>query len=545
MVLRAKGPQDLSLTLNPEITFFKAVYPRHSNFAWEDVEIQQTAGTNSWGSEVSFTLTRSGDLITALMLQHAITPVAIAAIGDNGAAAIDQARFLGYVTSFDGSLNLSGQKLACKTFVDDVGRALIDEVSLSIGGFPIETHTGDWLHVWDSLTRVDAASYARSLDASQGGSAVRDDWDLVNRMTKYELQKAQSKYNTGASAQTIYVPMEFTCCTSPGLALPMIAIQYHDVRIKVKTKPRAAVSLIQASGSDFVIKGTGGANRVIMTGQQIVDAWQKVNCEGYATTSTWGNVAAVIFDDASTGTPTSGISAGPTALTAGTKYYVQAPLIKVTGGDLQVKLLTRFIFLDDVERKNVALGEQNFLITETQKQVFSISSTEANQTLNLYFNHPHKELVMFFRRDTYEDATSAKVVTNYWDFTMDGSNSTALIGSAERPEAFTKMNLSLNQQKLFQDGRDAQYFGYLMPLQFHARVPRARERLYVIPFGLDPESWRPSGTINFSRIDTAQLLLDFTGKGSSNLPTGNFYVYGRNFNELKIKSGMGGLRFAS
>ena len=92
---------------------------------------------------------------------------------------------------------------------------------------------------------------------------------------------------------------------------------------------------------------------------------------------------------------------------------------------------------------------------------------------------------MWYRKTDYEDD-----VGNYWNFTMDGSSSNpneAVQGAVAWPQAFRSMNLSLNQQKLYGDGRDPMYFSYLLPNQFHTRVPPGRERVYCMPFALDPE----------------------------------------------------------
>ena len=82
MIIRAKGPQDLDLVVNPEVTFFKAVYPRHSNFAFEDVQLTHRSGSPSWGNKVTFTLSRSGDLVSHMMLYFRISHVEMIE-GDN------------------------------------------------------------------------------------------------------------------------------------------------------------------------------------------------------------------------------------------------------------------------------------------------------------------------------------------------------------------------------------------------------------------------------------------------------------------------------
>lgn len=171
--------------------------------------------------------------------------------------------------------------------------------------------------------------------------------------------------------------------------------------------------------------------------------------------------------------------------------------IKVNAPKITTTLLARYFFLDDAERRQFALQEATYLITEVQHQEFSVNTSQDRQTLSLYLNHPVKELLLWFRKTDYEDD-----VANYWNFTMDGKSSDEneqVQGPSGWPQAVRTVNLSLNQQKLYGDGRDGMYFSYLLPNQFHSRIPPGKERVYVMPFSLDPETWKPSGTINFSR----------------------------------------------
>ena len=83
----------------------------------------------------------------------------------------------------------------------------------------------------------------------------------------------------------------------------------------------------------------------------------------------------------------------------------------------------------------------------------------------------------------------------------------AALGAPGFRQAFSRLNLSLNQQKIYDDSRDAVWFTWLLPAQYHTRCPKGSDRVAVLPFALDTESWRPTGSVNFSRIDTVMLLL--------------------------------------
>lgn len=107
----------------------------------------------------------------------------------------------------------------------------------------------------------------------------------------------------------------------------------------------------------------------------------------------------------------------------------------------------------------------------------------------------------------YRDSSTTAVVNHYWNYTMDGPQAEmanydateAALGAPGFRQAFSRLNLSLNQQKIYDDSRDAVWFTWLLPAQYHTRCPKGSDRVAVLPFALDTESWRPTGSVNFSR----------------------------------------------
>ena len=168
MQLVAYGAQDVYLTGNPQITFFKVVYRRHTNFSMEAIE-QTLNGTVSLGNKVSCTVSRNGDLVHRVYLQ----------------------------------VELEGASAA-----SNYGHALIKNVDVEIGGQRIDRHTGEWLQVWNELTQE------------------------AGKKTGYAEMIGNTASATGA--RTLYIPLQFWFCRNPGLALPLIALQYHEVKINVE-----------------------------------------------------------------------------------------------------------------------------------------------------------------------------------------------------------------------------------------------------------------------------------------------------------------------
>ena len=173
MQLVAYGAQDVFLTGKPEISFFKVVYRRHTNFAMESIE-QTFNGNPTLGNRVTCTVSRNGDLITNMWLECKMK--------GNGA------------------------------FVNSLGHALIEYVELEIGGQRIDKHYGEWLEIWSELTLPEEkrAGFKEMIGRRDAG-----------RSNNLESTK-------------LYVPFQFFFCRNPGLALPLIALQYHEVKINLK-----------------------------------------------------------------------------------------------------------------------------------------------------------------------------------------------------------------------------------------------------------------------------------------------------------------------
>ena len=168
MQLVAYGAQDIYLTGNPQITFFKVVYRRHTNFSMETI-VQTINGTPAEGQTSTVTISRNGDLVYKV-----------------------------YVNS-------------TKPKVINGSKNIVDEVELEIGGQRIDKHYSEWMQTWNELSTPE--SKAIGLKAMQG--------DIGSS-------------NTDGVKDLVQIPLQFWFCRNPGLALPLIALQYHEVKLKIK-----------------------------------------------------------------------------------------------------------------------------------------------------------------------------------------------------------------------------------------------------------------------------------------------------------------------
>ena len=185
MQLVAYGAQDIYLTGNPMITYFKVVYRRHTNFAMESIQ-QTFNGTPGFGNRVTALISRNGDLVNGMTLE-----VNLPATGAQG-------------------------------WTNDVGHHLVQQVEVEIGGQLIDRHYSDWLEIWAQLT-VPASKrlgYRQMIGQDPVTAAVA----------------ATGLQATGAGqdiSRTLFVPLQFWFCRNVGLALPLIALQYHEVKVNI------------------------------------------------------------------------------------------------------------------------------------------------------------------------------------------------------------------------------------------------------------------------------------------------------------------------
>jgi hypothetical protein len=208
MQLVAYGAQDVYLTSNPQITFFKVVYRRHTNFSMESIE-QTLNGNANFGSKVSCTISRNGDLIHRVYLQVTLPKVELQESDGSGT----EFRWLNWV-----------------------GHRLVKSIELEIGGQKIDKQYGDWLHIWNELTQPAGkqAGYAQMVGnvpeltnlLTHSGVGCDDDCAAGEPNASSETRKCAPQY-------TLYIPLQFWFCRNPGLALPLIALQYHEVRLQL------------------------------------------------------------------------------------------------------------------------------------------------------------------------------------------------------------------------------------------------------------------------------------------------------------------------
>jgi hypothetical protein len=274
---------------------------------------------------------------------------------------------------------------------------------------------------------------------------------------------------------TLYVPLNFFYTRNPGAALPLIALQYHEVKINIE--------------------------------------WNDVQFIKGNFTSKYAN----------------GLSSGP--------LFPTQPI--------QAAVYIDYIYLDTEERRRMAQNSHEYLIEQTQfNEDKGISSY--NNRIDLTFNHPVKELVWVVQPTSYTNCANSKSFggTRLLPFTYD-------------QDAVYQQNLQINGQDRM-DKRYGDYFNSVQSYQHHTglnatvqsstNLPIHQAGIYMYSFALKPEEHQPSGTCNFSRIDTATIVLNMSGGvvvDPDSDKTWDVRVYAVNYNILRVMSGMGGLAYSN
>jgi len=448
MQLVAYGAQDVYLTGNPQITFFKVVYRRHTNFAMESIQQTFNGNATALGSRVSCTVSRNGDLIHKMYLRVKIPSVLLAG-----------------TTVFN--------------WANKLGLALIKNVELEIGGQRIDKHYGDWMNIWNELSLPESkrAGY-NELVGAQGSSSQVIDANVGKTLTQ-GTDTTAAKLGSGASdtlaGVTLNIPLEFWFCRNPGLALPLIALQYHEVKVNVEYNTAEWLNYKTAAGTVTVSGGT-------------------------ATTA-----------------------AGAASFSLG-----------------ESALWVDYIYLDTDERRRFAQTSHEYLIEQLQfTGEESVTKGTENASIRLNFNHPVKELV-WVAQPSANVATETKAGNQFqYDIYSDGATEQTH-GTGLRVNPVASATLKLNGHDRMAQ-RDGTYYNSVQPFQHHTRVP-SDKGINVYSFALKPEEHQPSGTCNMSRIDVAQLQMNFVAHSTSSL---GVRVYATNYNVLRIMSGMGGLAYAN
>ena len=220
MQLVAYGAQDVYLTGNPQITFWKVTYRRHTNFAMESIE-QTFNGQADFGRRVTCTISRNGDLAYRTYLQVTLPE-------------INQQMLPAQLQNSDDGSGVFAR------WLDFPGHQLISMVEVEIGGQRIDRQYGDWMHIWNQLclTSEQQRGYYKMVGNTTQLTFITDpNFSPVDGPCATTAPPQVCAPRNALPETTLYIPFQFWYCRNPGLALPLIALQYHEIRINLDLRP--------------------------------------------------------------------------------------------------------------------------------------------------------------------------------------------------------------------------------------------------------------------------------------------------------------------
>ena len=501
MQLVAYGAQDTYLTGNPQITFFKIVYRRHTNFSMETIRQTingDTTTDTTKENKGSVTISRNGDLLSKI-----------------------------YVTS-----STSG--------ITD-GSEIIKEVSLHIGGQEIDRQTKEWFQIWNELTIPEdkRLGYKNMIGClNHGGVSIN---------------------STGTiGVNHIQIPLQFWFCRNPGLALPLIALQYHEVELHLTFGTSMGVNAELNVECDYFYLDTDERRRFAQASHEYLIEQiqiQKLNSGSDHKISFNHPVKELIWTSSSDYIDASLSLNGHERFEKQKKEYFQLRQpydyhSAIPGYNIPINEKTELlttpinIGVSYHDSTDTYLNDQGCIQIEITDDASSIRfGTESEPLKLLRVGDMVSIIISAYPADSRITGgpqggaiTSSKtsfhiindIVQNKIEFSppIPNRQSFPIINDVIDP---TDQQEELDSIYIFIIGRIQQK---------ESRCSKLAKNINVYSFSLRPEDHQPSGTCNFSRIDTARLITGANLSSDDN-------IYAVNYNILRIMSGMGGVAYSN
>lgn len=545
--LVAYGNEDLFLTRDPQITFFKVIYRRHTNFAREE-QTHDFLSDPDFGKKSSCIVQTNADMASKMALK--ITLPSIPKITDSNG-------------------NISNSKMA---WIRYIGFAMIKSVEVEIGGKIIDTHYGEWMYLFSQLTTRNIKD--KSIDILVGN--VEELTDPTNGKDEYIL----------------YVPLYFWFCRATGLSIPLVALHFSEVRINVEFReleelifvtPTHYIKTIEnvvnfKEGEFLVQKGDDNVSRY-----GIYSHFDPIDKKLYYTSITNDKLVGVPYTNSNLATLSTAVKSAILLTPKADKYlikgvsseYFAKPDLAVksftTNKQLfrnlklkECKLMVDYVYLDNDERFKLVNSKLDYLI-EQLYYTPNIVIDGTNSRAKLVVDQPCKLLVWLAQLDyiaesndmfNYTDTHVIKIksdeipqidtntaytgyrVNNNLDPVLDAkrfvsytdTNTYESIGSPLIAESVILFNSQDRMTK-----RLSSYYDKLQPNQnCQNTLPRGAN---MYSFALNPFDVSPSGATNMSQVEDTDIGLKMNSTVNINNKA-KFRAYGLCYNVWRVNTGL-------
>lgn len=516
--LAATGIQDIFLTKDPQITFFKIVYRRHTNFSTEPIR-QDFVHKPDFKKKTSCIVSKNGDLIGKALL------------------VIELPQIKEFFTS-EGIDNVT--KFA---WVRKIGYAIINNIEIEIGGEIIDRHYGEWLNLWAELTQ-------------------RKDDDGIDKM----IGNIPELYNfsNGKDSYTLYVPLQFWFCRASGLALPIVSLQYTDVKINVELNDFDKCHIINPTHyieleNDFVDfqpyeyieqNLNNYDSRFGMFSHFDIETkrmyYLKISSNNFEANNISSN-SKIRKNESYPYNIINNYEDPYRIIGAKTRSWVYP---KIGSPENPTKpytymynknrnifiqdcyLIIDYIYLDEEERSRFANTRHDYLIEQLQysgEKVFD----SPNNKINIDFLHPSKFIIWVTQQSFFLNTE----INDCFNYTDDYRYNTK--GEQVGYSLINDETLYLNNHERLST-RNWVYFNYVQAYQHFSYDPS--EGINIYSFSLFPEKNSPSSTCNMSQINNS--FVKFTTFPTINIQNkGKFRAYSLGYNIYRIVNGLGGIVF--
>lgn len=469
--LAAYGKQDIFLTNNPQITFFKIIYRRYANFSREDIQ-QNFSHDPNFGKRATCLISRdAGDLIDNMALRVVLPQIPV--------------------------LTYNGLPIKF-AWIKNIGFAMIKYIEIEINGVIIDKHYSDWLYVWSQLT-------TRNISDNGLNKLIGNVPELYN-FTNYKDE------------YTLYIPLYFWFCRSPGLSIPLVSLKFSDIKINIEFYEFEKCYIISPTYYIKCIDDIVSFQENEYIYQQnkccIFSHYDIINKRLYYTPLNEVFTSCSIHEQQQTKyliKNTIGYSATPEINTLSTiVHHKSLKTIKIK----ECVILVGYVYIDNDERIKYAKAKHDYLI-EQLYYTPNIKITNTNAKVILNIEHPCKLIVWMtqlnnvFDRFNYTDIYGKKLITN--------------------------CSILLNSQKRLSE-RPYEYFNNIQSIQHTNNTLPTGCCMYS--FALLPCEVQPSGTTNMSQIEIVELHLKM-----NNINNANFKAYALCYNILRIDNGLCGKLF--
>jgi hypothetical protein len=513
------GYENMYLTNNPQVTFFKVVYRRYTNFSIEQIP-QYFIGTPNFGDTYTCNVSKRADLIGETHLVVTLPQV---------------------IKSSDPNVQFA--------WVKRIGFALIKSVEIEINGKIIDTHYGEWLNLWAELTGKMRGDLSRGYNIMIGN---------VPEMTNFSSSK---------NGYILYIPLQFWFCRSSGSALPLISLQYCDIKINVEfqdaekcyiTTPTHYIQCIDDIVNfipyEYIEQNINGItsagifiNYDIVTRRlyytKLTD--QKLMSIQVSSSFNTSNINQTAINTL-LNSPM-GLQYAITGKTSGFSTYAQFnnnsliyPSTKLRNFNFtDCFLLINYYYLDDDERYKFAESKHDYII---EQLIYTPSTTIDSVSANPFIiaDHPTKLMVWVVQFDylaKYGDYYNYTDSYQYKKFPEDISNN---------PIGFPMgQSLIKNQTILFNGNprltfRNASYFDTIQPYQYTKTTPIPGINMFS--FCISPFTLQPTGSCNMSQVDNLRARLQLSSKINIT-NTASFRSYQVTYQILRFTNGLVGKVF--